>query len=71
MRYNEKDLQKLNKMKDLESRRNIVDSLCKYWEAEQTQKDMAYGKDYSRLHKEMVEAKKGFRDAIAKITTSH
>jgi hypothetical protein len=67
MRYNEKDLQKLNKMKDLESRRNIVDALCKYWEAEQTQKDMAFGKEYSSLQKTMTEAKKEFRDAISKI----
>ena len=56
-------------MKDKDIRREVVDSLCKYWEAEQTQKGMAYGKDYSRLHKEMVEAKRGFRDSIAKITT--
>ena len=69
MRFNEKDLEKLNKMKNKDIRREVVDSLCKYWEAEQTQKGMAYGKDYSRLHKEMVEAKREFRDSIAKITT--
>jgi hypothetical protein len=68
MRYNEKDLQKLNKMKDLQSRRTIVDALCKYWEAEQTQKDVSLGKEFSTLQKTMTKAKKEFRDAISKIT---
>jgi len=68
MRYNEKDLHKLNKMKDKESRRMVVDALCKYWEAEQNQSDMAYGKEYASLSKTMTEAKKEFRDAIAKIS---
>ena len=68
MRYNEKDLYKLNKMKSSELRRETIDSLCKFWEAEQKQKGMAYGQDYSDLHKEMVQAKKEFRSAINKIT---
>ena len=68
MRYNEKDLYKLNKMKSAELRRETIDSLCKFWEAEQKQKGMAYGQDYSDLHKEMVKAKKEFRNAINKIT---
>ena len=68
MRYNEKDLSKLNKMKDVELRRETIDSLCKYWEAELKQENMAYSKEYSELHKEMRLAKKGFRNAIAKIT---
>ena len=68
MRYNEKDLSKLNKMKGSELRRDTVDSLCKYWEAELKQTGMAYGDEYSVLAKEMRLAKKGFRNAIAKIT---
>lgn len=68
MRYNEKDLSKLNKMKSVELRRETIDSLCKYWEAELKQEDMAYSKEYSELHKEMRLAKKEFRAAIAKIT---
>ena len=69
MRYNEKDLSKLNKMKDSDIRRETVDSLCKYWEAEQKQDGMAYGKEYSALHKEMRLAKKGFRNSLAKVST--
>ena len=68
MRYNEKDLSKLDKMKSSDLRRETVDSLCKYWEAEQKQEGMAYSKEYSSLHKEMRLAKKDFRNAIAKIT---
>ena len=68
MRFNEKDLQKLHKMKDLESRRNVIDALCKYWEAEIEQKDMVYCQDYAILSKTMTSAKKEFRDCIAKIS---
>ena len=68
MRYNEKDLIKLNKMKSSELRRETIDALCKYWEAELEQKGMAYGKEYSDLFKTMKSAKKEFRNAINKIT---
>ena len=68
MRYNEKDLHKLYTMKSIDERREVVDSLCKYWEAELNQKGMAYGKEYSDLHKEMKIAKKEFRDSLAKVS---
>ena len=68
MRYNEKDLHKLYKMKDVELRRETVDALCKFWELNLEQKDMAYGKEYSSIHKDMRQAKKDFRNVIAKIT---
>ena len=68
MRYNEKDLSKLHKMKSAELRRETIDALCKYWEAEIEQNGMAYGKQYSELHKTMSSAKKDFREAINKIT---
>ena len=69
MRYNEKDLHKLNKMKDVNSRREEADALCKYWEAELEQNGMVYGKDYAMLSKTMTSAKKEFRDCIAKINS--
>ena len=68
MRYNEKDLSKLHKMKSAELRRETVDALCKYWEAELEQNGMPYNQKYSELHKTMASAKKDFRNAIAKIT---
>jgi len=64
MRFTEKDLSKLHKMKDIETRRKVVDSLCKYWEAEIDRKDMAYCKEYSVLSKEMSQAKKDFRECL-------
>ena len=68
MRFNEKDLHKLHKMKDAEIRRETVDALCKYWELDLEQQGMAYSQEYSQIHKEMRNAKKSFRDALAKIT---
>ena len=68
MRFNEKDLHKLHKMKDAETRRQTVDALCKYWELDLEQRDMAYSKEYSEIQKNMRLAKKEFREAIAKVT---
>ena len=70
MRFNEKDLHKLNKMTDVETRREVVDALCKYWEAELEQNGMAYGKEYSNLFKTMRTSKKEFRTVISKISIS-
>ena len=69
MRYNEKDLRKLHKMKSKEERREVVDALCKYWEAEIEQKNMAYSKEYATLSKTMSLAKRSFRESIAKISS--
>ena len=68
MRYNEKDLFKLYNMKTIEERREVIDSLCKYWEAELDQKDMAYSKEYSDLSKQMASAKKDFRESLSKVS---
>ena len=68
MRNNEKDLHKLNKMKSSNIRKKVIDSLCKYWEAELDQKDMVYSREYSDLSKQMSLAKKEFRQCIAEIT---
>ena len=68
MRYNEKDLSKLNKMKSVELRRETIDSLCKYWEAELEQDGMAYSEEYSLIHKEMRLAKREFRNALTKVS---
>jgi len=68
MRFNEKDLQKLHKMKDVEVRREVIDSLCKYWEADLNQRQVNLGKEFAIFQKEMTSAKKEFRNSIAKIT---
>ena len=55
-------------MKDVELRRETIDALCKFWELNLEQKEMAYSKEYSSIHKDMRQAKKDFRNVIAKIT---
>lgn len=68
MRFNEKDLMKLNKMGDVKSRRKVVDALCKFWEHDLKKTDMVYGKDYSSLEKTCRLAKKDFRAEIKSIS---
>ena len=68
MRFNEKDLMKLNKMGDVKSRRKVVDALCKFWEHDLKKTDMVYGKDYSSLEKTCRLAKKDFRAEIKNIS---
>jgi hypothetical protein len=64
MNYNEYDLNKLNEMKSESNRRNIIDCLCKYWEADLDRKDIGYNSDYSRLTKEMNGLKKQFKQLL-------
>ncbi len=68
MRFNEKDLMKLNKMGDVKSRRKVVDSLCKFWEHDLKKTDMVYGSEYSSLEKTCRLAKKDFRAEIKNIS---
>lgn len=68
MKYNEVDLRKLHSLKKTDERREIVNSLCKYWEAELEQNNMAYGKEYSSLQKQMNLAKTEFRKSLSAIT---
>jgi len=67
MRFSERDLFRLNKMKTLDERREVIDALCKYWEAELEQKGMAYSSEYSQLSKQMSLAKREFRSCLKKI----
>jgi hypothetical protein len=66
MKYNESDLYKLHELKDVNSRREVVDVLCKYWELDLEQKEMIFSKEYSDIHKKMRQAKKDFRNILAK-----
>jgi len=69
MSITEKDLFKLNKMKDTTTRREVVDVLCKYWELDLDQKDMAYCRDYAKISKEMKGVKKEYRSILSKINS--
>ena len=68
MNYNEKTLLKLSKMKDIETRRSIIDSICKYWEAELEQDGMVYGAEYSSLQKQMNNAKREFKEIVKSVS---
>ena len=70
MRFNEKDLQKIYEIKSADKRRDVIDSICKYWEAELEQEGMSYGKPYSKLHKTMSIAKREFRQHIKTVRKS-
>jgi len=64
MNYNEDKLSKLNSITTAEEKRAFIDVLCKYWEAEQDIKDLPYGKEFSRLTKEMKAHKKQFTQLL-------
>ena len=56
----------LSKIDEENTRRDIVDTLCKYWEAKIDIKKMTYGDEYAVLHKEMRDAKKEFKSIVRK-----
>ena len=66
MRYTESDLKKLHSIKDEETRREVIEVLCKYWEAD-LHRGHKYNSDYSSLSKDMTNAKKGFRKVVTNI----
>jgi len=66
MRYTESDLKKLHSIKDGKTRREVIESLCKYWEAELHRGDN-YDSNYSSLTKSMTNAKRSFRKIVTGI----
>ena len=64
MNYNEQDLKKIYSIKDYDRRNQLVDILCKYWEADLDIKDTSYSVDYAKLSKQMSKAKKEYRTFI-------
>ena len=61
MNYNEQDLKKIHSIKDYDRRMELVDILCKYWEADLDIKDVPYSQNYAKLSKQMSDAKKEYR----------
>ena len=68
MRFSEGDLLKIHGIKNIEGRRQMIDSLCKYWEAELEQVETPYGKQYSTLQKTMNNAKREFRKQVTDLS---
>ena len=68
MTFTEIDLKKIHSIKDYDTRSQVIDSLCKFWEADLEIKNVAYSKDYSRLFKQKKAAKKEFRRVLKNIS---
>ena len=66
MRYTENDLKKLHSIKDVDTRREVIDVLCKFWEAD-LHRGNTYDSEYSSLTKTMTNAKKEFRKIVTEI----
>lgn len=64
MNYNEDKLIKLNSITSEDQKREVIDVLCKYWEADQERKHLNYGEKYCELTKEMKSLKKNFTKLI-------
>ena len=60
----EEQLIKLSYIHDENTRRDAIDSLCKYWEARLDRAEIPYNSDYSSLTKEMTNSKKEFKKII-------
>ena len=67
MSFTETDLKKIHSIKDYDTRSQVIDSLCKFWEADLEIKNMSYSKEYSRLFKQKKLAKKEFRQVLKNI----
>ena len=62
----EENIIKLSLIHDEQTRRDIIDTLCKYWEARLDRDGMAYGEEYARLTKEMASTKREVNSVIKK-----
>lgn len=62
----EENIIKLSLIHDEQTRRDIIDTLCKYWEARLDRDGMAYGEEYARLTKEMASTKREVNSTIKK-----
>tara|TARA_R110000824_G_scaffold140134_3_gene305710 strand:+ start:1350 stop:2711 length:1362 start_codon:yes stop_codon:yes gene_type:complete len=69
MRYKESDLRKLYSVKDEKTRRSVVESLCKFWEAD-LHRGNNYNSEYCSLTKQMTNAKRSFSKTLKGISSS-
>ena len=66
MTCSEDNLIKLSYVDDATTRRELIDTLCKYWEAKIEKEGMPFNPDYSRLTKEMTNTKRQFKRLLKK-----
>jgi len=69
MRYKESDLRKLHSVKDERTRRDIVESLCKYWESH-LHRGKNYDAEYCSLSRKMTNSKKVFTKILKELSNS-
>ena len=69
MRYKESDLRKLHSVKDENTRRSIVESLCKFWEAN-LHRGKKYNSEYCSLTKQMTNSKKEFTKILKDLSNA-
>ena len=66
MSYNEENIIKLSMVKEEETRREIVDCLCKYWEDRLERNGMPFNAEFAKLTKNMSTHKKEFKSILNK-----
>lgn len=71
MNYNEDKLIKLNSITSEKQKRQVIDILCKYWEARLEIKDIPYNSEYSKLSKNMSKLKKKFTSVMKETPHSY
>jgi len=66
----EDNIIKLSYVSEESTRREIIDTLCKYWEDKLHMRDMPYNSDYAKLNKSMSVSKREFKSILRKYMTS-
>jgi len=62
----EDQLIKISDISNEDTRRALIDELCKYWEAKIDRSEMPYNSNYCKLTKEMSESKRAFKKIVKK-----
>jgi len=64
MVFSEDQIIKLSYVSDENTRRELIDVLCKFWEAKLNRNEMPYNSKYSSLTKEMSQSKREFKKLL-------
>ena len=64
MTCSESTILNLSKIDDENTRREIVDCLCKYWESKLDRRHLGFSSEYSKISKDMTQTKKEFKNIV-------
>ena len=67
MTLKESHIRKLDEIKDYDSRSELIDHLCKYWEADIDSRNLPYNQEFAKLQKQMKESKKQFKALLKSV----